>query len=242
MVAVCRSNSSKICGEGNPEGSLIINAHPARVHSGKSNKIWSNEDVHDLRYVETELPAIVFNDSLTFEETSSCEPTVIPLNDNKINFRISFDEFDDEVIYVNDLKMDSENDNDKVNMPSFPSPKPTVNKTSLSECDEEEQSVLYFNGLFPFNVVHPDDSKSDKDNDDDKIDIKQSSRGNVINTDDGANAQSTAYTTYSLNEYNVFDTGINTAYSGEWIWRIDILYSFRTFWKEIDEVMKVSII
>ncbi|GJX32842.1 hypothetical protein Tco_0242697 [Tanacetum coccineum] len=31
----------------------------------------------------------------------------------------------------------------------------------------------------------PDDSKSDKDNDDDKIDIKQSSGGNVINTDDG---------------------------------------------------------
>ncbi|GJZ36076.1 hypothetical protein Tco_0581893 [Tanacetum coccineum] len=39
-------------------------------------------------------------------------------------------------------------------------------ETSLSECDEEEQNVLNFNDLFPFNVVYPDDLKSDKDNDD----------------------------------------------------------------------------
>nr|GEU34442.1 hypothetical protein [Tanacetum cinerariifolium] len=126
--------------------------------------------------------------------------------------------------------MNSKNDNDKVNMPSFSSPEPTVSyfddldyfkdivkaflaifyndaltsnldllteptvspqhidefdETSLSECDAEEQNILYFNDLFPFNVIYPDDSKSDKDNDDDKIDIKHSSRGNVINTDDG---------------------------------------------------------
>nr|GEW38903.1 hypothetical protein [Tanacetum cinerariifolium] len=50
-------------------------------------------------------------------------------------------------------------------------------ETSLSECDEEEQNVLYFNDLFPSNVINSDDSKSNKDNDDDKIDIKHSSRG-----------------------------------------------------------------
>ncbi|GKC41795.1 hypothetical protein Tco_1059517 [Tanacetum coccineum] len=68
-------------------------------------------------------------------------------------------------------------------------------KTSLFEYDEEEQNVLYFNDLSPFNVIYPDDLKSNKDNDDDKIDIKQSSRDmyviplrNVINTDVGANA------------------------------------------------------
>ncbi|GJV63935.1 hypothetical protein Tco_1474763 [Tanacetum coccineum] len=49
------------------------------------------------------------------------------------------------------------------------------NETSLFEYDEVEQNVLYFNDLFPFNVIYPDDSKSDEDNDDDKIDIKQSS-------------------------------------------------------------------
>ncbi|GJY27601.1 hypothetical protein Tco_0403368, partial [Tanacetum coccineum] len=63
------------------------------------------------------------------------------------------------------------------------------NKTSLSECSEEEQNVIYFNDLFPFNVIDPDDLKSYKDNDNDEIDIKQSSGDNVINTDVGAYAQ-----------------------------------------------------
>ncbi|GJX65535.1 hypothetical protein Tco_0299878 [Tanacetum coccineum] len=68
-------------------------------------------------------------------------------------------------------------------------------ETSLFECDEEEQNILYFNDLFPFNVIYPDDSKSDKDNDDDKIDIEHSSGDlsvkplpDVINTDVGAYA------------------------------------------------------
>ncbi|GJU41534.1 hypothetical protein Tco_1194491 [Tanacetum coccineum] len=47
-------------------------------------------------------------------------------------------------------------------------------KTSLSEYDGEEQNVIYFNDLCPFNVIYPDDL-SDKDNDNDKIDIEQSS-------------------------------------------------------------------
>ncbi|GKA95699.1 hypothetical protein Tco_0817794 [Tanacetum coccineum] len=190
-----------------------------------------------------------------FDDAFTSEPTVSPLNDNKIDFRISFDESDDEdytvvfdknsfsykIIYVNDLKTDLENDNDKVNMPSFSSPKPTISyfsdldffkdfenkfpaivyndaltsksgflteptvspqhinefdlkdETSFFECDKKEQNVLYFNDLFAFNVIYPEDSKSVKDNDDDKIDIKQSSGGNVINTNDGAYAQRYQY-------------------------------------------------
>ncbi|GJX58527.1 hypothetical protein Tco_0289917 [Tanacetum coccineum] len=61
-------------------------------------KIWYNEYVHDLRSVETELPAIVFNDTLTSEIALSYEP----------------------------MKTDSENDNDKVNVPLFLSSEPTV--------------------------------------------------------------------------------------------------------------------
>nr|GEX89813.1 hypothetical protein [Tanacetum cinerariifolium] len=38
-------------------------------------KIWYDEDVHDLRSVETGFPAIVFNDTLTSDEALSCEPT-----------------------------------------------------------------------------------------------------------------------------------------------------------------------
>ncbi|GJU33055.1 hypothetical protein Tco_1176644 [Tanacetum coccineum] len=59
-------------------------------------KIWDNEDVHDLGSVENEFPAIVFNDTLTSETTLSCEPTVSSLNNDEIDFRISFDESDDE--------------------------------------------------------------------------------------------------------------------------------------------------
>ncbi|GJX07498.1 hypothetical protein Tco_0195430 [Tanacetum coccineum] len=185
---------------------------------------------------ETKFPAIVLDNTLTSDAAISCGPTVSPLNDNEIDFRISFDESDDEdytvvydensfsykIISVNNLKTDSENDNDKVNMPSFPSPEPEVSyfndldffkdfenefpaivyndaltskldllteptisprhidefdlkdETSLSECDEEEQNVLYFNDLFPFNVIYPDDLKSDTDNNN-KIDIERPS-------------------------------------------------------------------
>ncbi|GKC19480.1 hypothetical protein Tco_1021630, partial [Tanacetum coccineum] len=59
-------------------------------------KIWDNEDVHDLGSVETEFPAIVFNDTLTCEAPLSYEPTVSSLNNDGIDFRISFDESDDE--------------------------------------------------------------------------------------------------------------------------------------------------
>ncbi|GKE92067.1 hypothetical protein Tco_1573162, partial [Tanacetum coccineum] len=116
-------------------------------------KVWYDEDVHDLRSVETEFPAIVFNDALTSEVALSCEPTnefpAIAYND-ALTSKLDFS-------------------------------KPTVSpqhvdefgETSLSECDDEGQNVIYFNDLFPFNVIYPDDL-SDKDNDNDKIDIEYS--------------------------------------------------------------------
>ncbi|GJU66711.1 hypothetical protein Tco_1252970 [Tanacetum coccineum] len=179
-------------------------------------KILYDEDVHDLRSVETEFPAIVFNDELSSEKTLSCKPTVSSLNNNEIDFRISFGESDDEdytvvfdknsfsykIIFADDLKTDSKNDNEKVNMPLFLSPEPKVScfddldyfkdfekefpaivyndaltskseflteptlcpqhidefdlkdETSLSEYNEEEQNILYFNDLFPFNIIY----------------------------------------------------------------------------------------
>nr|GFA07828.1 hypothetical protein [Tanacetum cinerariifolium] len=59
-------------------------------------KICDNEDVHDLRSIKIEFPDIVFNDTLTSEATLSCEPTVSSLNNDEIDFRISFDESDNE--------------------------------------------------------------------------------------------------------------------------------------------------
>ncbi|GKB31211.1 hypothetical protein Tco_0870612 [Tanacetum coccineum] len=193
-------------------------------------------DVHDLRSVQTEFPTIVFNDNLTSNKIPSCEPTVSSLND-EINFRISFGESDDEdytvvfdknsfsykIISTNDLKMDSENNNEKVNLPLFPSPDPTVSciddldffkdfeneflaivyndaltskldfsteptlcpqhidefdlkdETSLSKYVKEEQNVLYFNDLLSFNIIYPYVLKSNKGNDDNNINMIQSS-------------------------------------------------------------------
>ncbi|GJZ16692.1 hypothetical protein Tco_0552815 [Tanacetum coccineum] len=208
--------------------------------TARYGKIWYDEDVHDLRSIETEFPAIVFNDNLTSNETLSSEPMVSSLNDNEIDFRILFDESDDEdytvvfdknsfsykIMSTNDLKTDSENDNEKVNVPLFPSPEPTVSciddldffkdfenefpaivyndaltsksdfstkptlcpqhidefdmkdETSLSEYDEVEQNILYFNDLFHFNIIYLDNLKSDKGDDDNEIDMIQSSGGN----------------------------------------------------------------
>ncbi|GKA88179.1 hypothetical protein Tco_0809943 [Tanacetum coccineum] len=55
-----------------------------------------------------------------------------------------------------------------------------MDETSLSEYDEVGQNILYFNDLFPFNVIHPDDLKSDEDNDNNEIDVIQSSEGGEI--------------------------------------------------------------
>ncbi|GKB32343.1 hypothetical protein Tco_0871744 [Tanacetum coccineum] len=79
-------------------------------------------------------------------------------------------------------------------------------ETSLSECDGKEQNVIYFNDLFLFNVIYLDDLKSDKDNDDDKVDIKQFSEDNVINTDVGA---------YAQESNKLLEISIDTAYPGE---------------------------
>ncbi|GJX57102.1 hypothetical protein Tco_0286999 [Tanacetum coccineum] len=200
-------------------------------------KIWYDKDVHDHISIETEFLAIVYNDELISEVTLSCEPMVSPLNDNKIDFRISFDESDDEdytptVSYFDDLDYfkDFEKEfpaivyNDALTSKLDFLTEPTVSpqhidefnlkdETSLSEYDEDEQNVLYFNDLFPFNVIYLDDSKSDKDNDDDKIDIDQSSRNlfvkplpDVINTDVGAYAQGMQYGIFLGLGYDVLTT------------------------------------
>ncbi|GKB51834.1 hypothetical protein Tco_0902587 [Tanacetum coccineum] len=150
--------------------------------TAKYGKIWYDEDIHDLISVETEFPAIAFNDEVSFEKTLSCEPTVSSLND-EIDFRISFDDSDDEdytnefpAIVYNDAQTSKSNLlTELILSPQHIDGFDLNDKTSLSEYDEEEQNVLYFNDLFPFNIIHPDDLKSEKDNDDNKIDIIQSS-------------------------------------------------------------------
>ncbi|GJY81413.1 hypothetical protein Tco_0494164, partial [Tanacetum coccineum] len=87
---------------------------------------------------------------LTSEVTLSFEPTLSSLNNDEIDFRISFDESDDEdcmIISVNDLKTDSENNNDKVNIPLLPSLEPTVscfdNLDFFKDFENEFPTIVY---------------------------------------------------------------------------------------------------
>ncbi|GJR34828.1 hypothetical protein Tco_1210512 [Tanacetum coccineum] len=107
--------------------------------TAKYGKIRIDEDVHNLRSVKTKFPAITLIDEISSENTFSCELTVSSLN-KEVDFRILFDDSDDDdhavifvknsfsykIIYINNLKTDSENDNEKVNMPFLPPPEPTV--------------------------------------------------------------------------------------------------------------------
>ncbi|GJU79091.1 ribonuclease H-like domain-containing protein [Tanacetum coccineum] len=113
---------------------------------------------------ETKFLAVVLDNSLTSDATISCGPTISPPNDTEIDFRISFDESDDEdytviydensfsykIISVNNLKTDSENDN-KVNMPSFPSPKPEVgyfdDLVFFKDFENEFPAIVYNDAL-----------------------------------------------------------------------------------------------
>ncbi|GKF06387.1 hypothetical protein Tco_0037055, partial [Tanacetum coccineum] len=158
--------------------------------------------------------AIVFDDTLTSEAALSCEPTVNSKNDNdKVDMPL-LPSPEPMVSYFDDLDYfkDFENEfpsivyNDAQTSKSDLLTEPILNlqhidefnlkdETSLSKCDEDEQNILNFNDLFPFNVIYPNDSKSDKDNDDDKVDIEHSSRElsvkplpDVLNTDVGAYA------------------------------------------------------
>ncbi|GJX85367.1 hypothetical protein Tco_0336141, partial [Tanacetum coccineum] len=170
-------------------------------------KIRVDDNLYDLRSMEAKFPAIIIDDAFTPKDALPCKSQVsTPVND-EIDFRISFDESDDEdyiiicdknsfsykMISVNNLKTDSKNDNENAGIPSFLLPKPTTSyvndldffkdfenefpaivyndaqtsksdlltepilspqhidefnlndETSVSEYDEEEQNILYFN-------------------------------------------------------------------------------------------------
>ncbi|GJR52967.1 hypothetical protein Tco_1403488 [Tanacetum coccineum] len=95
-------------------------------------KIWYYEDVHDLRSVETEFLAIIFNDNLTSNETLSCEPTV--KNDNEKVSVLLFPSPEPTVSCIDDLDFfkDFENEfpaivyNDALTSKSDFSTKPTL--------------------------------------------------------------------------------------------------------------------
>ncbi|GKE54480.1 hypothetical protein Tco_1489636 [Tanacetum coccineum] len=71
-------------------------------------KIRVDENLHDLSLGEADFPAIVINDAFAPQDTLRCKSQVsTPIND-EIDFRISFDESDDEDY--------TDNDDDKIDI------------------------------------------------------------------------------------------------------------------------------
>ncbi|GKE12412.1 hypothetical protein Tco_1415963 [Tanacetum coccineum] len=117
-------------------------------------KNYKNEEDYPIDF-ETEFPAIVFDNTLT---AIPSEPTVCPPNENKLDFRISLDESDDEdytvifdensfsykIISVNDLKTDSGYDE------PLP-PNPTVDYFDdldhFKDFENEFPAIVYNDGL-----------------------------------------------------------------------------------------------
>ncbi|GJS87599.1 putative reverse transcriptase domain-containing protein [Tanacetum coccineum] len=95
-------------------------------------RIWDDDEVHNLRSVKNQ------NSPAIFDESNDEDYTVI-FDENLFSYKI---------IYVDNLKTNSENDNDKVNMPPFPSPKPPVsyfNNLDYFKDFENEFPVIVYN-------------------------------------------------------------------------------------------------
>ncbi|GJR94028.1 hypothetical protein Tco_0266202 [Tanacetum coccineum] len=126
------------------------------------------EEYIRLKEEKTRRRAIVFNDTLTSKEALSFQPTVSSLNNDEIDFRISFDESDDE---------------------------DCTNDAQTSKLDFLTEPTLSPQHIDEFNLKDETSLSKYKDNDDDKIDVEHSSGDmsvipfpNVINVDVGAYA------------------------------------------------------
>ncbi|GJZ70332.1 hypothetical protein Tco_0633882 [Tanacetum coccineum] len=179
-------------------------------------KIRIDDDLYDLSSVEAKFPAIVINDAFAPQDALQCEsqkkkmkkyefPAIV-YNDaqtSKLDDLDYFKDFENEflaIVYNNAQTSKSDLLTEPISNPQRIDEFNLKEETSLSECDKEEQSVLNFNDLFPFNVIYPNDSKSDEDNDDDKFDIEHSSEDlsvkplpDLINIDVGAYAHRYQY-------------------------------------------------
>nr|GEZ75388.1 hypothetical protein [Tanacetum cinerariifolium] len=114
------------------------------------DKIWYDEDVYDLRSVETEFPAIVFNDSLTSKVTLTCEPMVnmpsFPSPEPTVSY---FDDLDllnenefPAIVYNDALTSKSDSSIEPVEIPHRIDEIDLKTETSLSECDEKAKCFV----------------------------------------------------------------------------------------------------
>ncbi|GJW20444.1 hypothetical protein Tco_0031066 [Tanacetum coccineum] len=116
---------------------------------------YSEDEDNCFANFETKFPAIVLDNTLTSDAKISCGPTVSPLNDNEIDFRILFDESDDEdytpeVSYFNDLYFfkDFENEfpsivyNDALTSKFDLLTEPTISPRHTDEFDLKDETSL----------------------------------------------------------------------------------------------------
>ncbi|GJV09895.1 hypothetical protein Tco_1351436 [Tanacetum coccineum] len=111
----------------------------------KYGKIWYDEDIHDLRSVETKFPAIAFNGG----------PTVSCFND--LDFFKDFENEFSAIVYNDAPTSKSDLLTELALNPQHINEFDLNDETSLFEYDEKEQNVLYFNDLFSFNIIQPND-------------------------------------------------------------------------------------
>ncbi|GJT72761.1 hypothetical protein Tco_1032047 [Tanacetum coccineum] len=161
-------------------------------------KIRVDDDLHELRSVEAEFPAIVIDDAFAPHDALPCKSQVNLENDNEnagipsfsspkpttsyVDYLDFFKDFENEfpaIVYNDAQKSKSDYLTKQILSPQHNNESDLNNEISLSEYDEVGQNVLYFNDLFPFNVIHLDDLKLDEDNDINEIDIIQSSGANL---------------------------------------------------------------
>ncbi|GJS51889.1 hypothetical protein Tco_0625251 [Tanacetum coccineum] len=113
---------------------------------GKISWRLDDDNINDLRIFETRFPAIVYDDALTFESCFSSETTVSPQHVDELIWKneTSLSEYDDEkynvisyndlflfnIIFADELKLDTDNDDDKIDtkIPSY------------NMCDNEEHA------------------------------------------------------------------------------------------------------
>ncbi|GKE26444.1 hypothetical protein Tco_1441828, partial [Tanacetum coccineum] len=127
-------------------------------------KIRIDDDLHDLSSMEAEFPAIVINYDFAPQESNyekvmpsipSPEPAISCFDD--LDF---FKDFKNEflaIVYNDAQKSKSDLLTEPILNPQHVDEFDLNDETSLSKNDEEEKNVLYFNDLFPFNVIGPDD-------------------------------------------------------------------------------------
>ncbi|GJU99282.1 hypothetical protein Tco_1328553 [Tanacetum coccineum] len=108
----------------------LRNAEVYNWETATYGKIRYVEDINDLKFFETKFPAIVYDDALSFESGFSSNPTVSSQHVNEINLNneTSLSKNDDEeynvisyndlfpfnIIYVNNSKLDTDNDDNEI--------------------------------------------------------------------------------------------------------------------------------